>query len=99
MVKPKCACFRSILDFSFPTSVAGYFDSRDERLDFRFCDHMRSSGIIIIVLGIPACLIAIVVAFNDMIDDYSGLDTIAVSIVVVGIVGGLAVILKNFRPG
>ena len=40
--------------FSFPTPVVGGFDSRDERLDFRFCDHMRSSGVIIIVLGIPA---------------------------------------------
>ena len=60
---------------------------------------MRSSGIIIIVLGIPAFLITVVVAFNDMIGDHSGLDTIAVSIVVVGIVAALAVILKNFRPG
>ena len=60
---------------------------------------MRSSGIIIIVLGIPAFLIAIVVAFNDMIGDYSGLDTIAVPIAVVGVVAALAVILKNFRPG
>lgn len=94
----KLCLFPTYSRFGFATPVVGGFDSRDERLKLRFCDHMRSSGIII-VLGIPAFLIAIVVAFNDMIGDYSGLDTIAVPIAVVGVVAGLAVILKNFRPG
>ena len=50
------------------------------------------------MLGIPAYVFAIGVTFNDMVSDHSGLDAIAVSIAVVGIVVAVAVILKNSRP-
>lgn len=59
---------------------------------------MRIFGIIVISLGIAACLLTIVVAQGQMFGDYRGLNIIAMSIAAVGIVGAAAVVLRNSGP-
>ncbi|MGA7873376.1 MAG: hypothetical protein WCA22_21010 [Candidatus Binatus sp.] len=56
---------------------------------------MKIFGIILLVLGILACLFAITVGAQAAKGDYVGLGAIAIAIAAVGIVGAAAAIMRN----
>jgi peptidoglycan/LPS O-acetylase OafA/YrhL len=57
---------------------------------------MKIFGIILVVLGVAACLLAIAVGGNSS-TEYEGLGGIAIAIGGIGIIGAGAIILRNSR--